>query len=395
MSIRNTLHSYGSVARSLHWATALLILLSWPIGYWAESLPYGSGEELAFKAQMFSVHKTLGVAAFFTGLVRVIWALTQIHPAPVSTEHRVEVWVAGFVHWLLYITLLLVPLSGWIHHAASEGFAPILWPFGQNLPLIEKSLSLAAATAVVHVVLTKVLLVTVILHVAGAMKHAVLDRDGTLGRMLLGRPAGKGIHGAVRGTAVLAVAVALLAVVLPLSLSNEAPLNAAADPVAAQTEGGNWEVTSGQLGIVVAQMGSPVKGSFPTWAAEIQFDPEATTGNRVEVTVDVASLALGSVSAQATGPDFLNAAAHPKAIYAADITKTDTGYLATGTLTLNGASIPLDLPFTLEIEGENANMVGVTRLDRRDFGIGKTYADEASVGFGVDITVELTAKRKG
>lgn len=393
MSIRNTLHSYGSVARALHWATALLILVAWPIGYWAESLPFASGEELAFKAQMFSVHKTLGVAAFFTGLLRVIWALTQVHPAPVSPDHRAEVWVAAFVHWLLYISLLLVPLSGWVHHAASEGFAPILWPFGQDLPLIAKSLDLAHAAGVVHVVLTKVLLVTVILHVAGAMKHAVIDRDGTLGRMLLGRPAGKGIHGAVRGTATLALVLALLAVALPLVWPRDevTPIEA---PVV-QAEGGNWEVASGSLGIRVTQMGSPVEGSFPNWSAEIQFDPEAATGNRVEVTIDTATLALGSVSAQATGPEFLNAPAHPTAIFAADIQSAETGYIAKGTLTLNGVTIALDLPFTLEIEGETANMKGVTRLDRRDFGIGKTYADEGSVGFAVEITVELTANRKG
>jgi hypothetical protein len=52
------------------------------------------------------------------------------------------------------------------------------------------------------------------------------------------------------------------------------------------------------------------------------------------------------------------------------------------------------LPFTLDIEGDLARMQGRLELDRRAFGIGAQYADEATVGFAVSVDVALTARRQ-
>ena len=393
MAARNTPHSYGSVARGLHWLTAGLILVSWPLGQWAMGLPHDTGAALAFKAQVFSIHKTLGIAAFAVGVLRILWALSQPHPAPVKADRRAEVWLAGLVHWALYAALVLVPLSGWIHHAATTGFAPILWPLGQGLPLVPKSAAVAAAAGTAHAIFTKVLLVTVILHVAGALKHALLDRDGTLMRMVAGRPAGSG-GAKPQGAALAGFAVWVVAAGVAWAVVAPQPPEGPAPAPAVQAQAGNWAVQQGTLGLSVRQMGSAVQGSFAGWTAEITFDPAATTGNRVAVTVDLASLTLGSVSAQATGPDFLNAAARPQARFTADIRPDGTGWIADGTLSLNGADVPLALPFTLDIAGTTATMAGTATLDRRDFGIGAKYPDEKTVGFAVDIAVALTAERR-
>lgn len=398
MPIHNTDRSYGGAARALHWLTAALILTTFPLGLWAESLPWGSGEELAFKAQVFSIHKTLGIAAFFTGLVRILWAIVQTVPGPARAARPAEHWLAGLVHWLLYTALILVPLSGWVHHAATEGFAPILWPLGQGLPLVPKAEWLAHATGLVHVVATKVLLGSVVLHVAGALKHAVIDRDGTLSRMVTGRPAGDGTAAHASGVAFAALALwgAVVGSAVALSPAPQAPVQAVAEPAVSNpvVASGNWQVEEGALAISVRQMGSVVKGAFGTWRAAITFDPDRQDGNRVEVVVDTGSLTLGSVSQQAVGPDFLNAAAHPEAVFSADILREGEAWLAQGTLDLNGATVPVALPFTLEIDGDLAQMQGEVRIDRRAFGIGQTYGDEATVGFEVVISVELAARRQ-
>ena len=72
--------------KTFHWLTALLILTLIPLGWYANQLPFDTGAELAFKAQLFSYHKTLGVAAFFVALLRILWALTQPKPAPLHPE---------------------------------------------------------------------------------------------------------------------------------------------------------------------------------------------------------------------------------------------------------------------------------------------------------------------
>ncbi len=397
MSTANTPSSFGSVARVLHWLTALLILTAIPLGLYANSLPFDTSEALAAKAQVFSLHKTLGVAAFFVALARILWAFTQPRPAPLHPERRLETFAAEAVHWALYLSLVAVPLSGWVHHAATTGFAPILWPFGDRLPFVPQSESVSHAASVLHWLFSKLLIASLVLHIAGAVKHAVIDRDATLARMTKGVAAGS--HAAHAVTPALAALVIYLAgAATALSLSPQPqPVEAtpaATEQVAAQAETtGNWQVTTGSLSFVVKQMGSDVSGTFPNWNADITFTTDATD-NHVRVEIDTTSLELGSVTEQARSVDFFDVATHPTAVFEADILPATTGYEAKGTLTLLGLTKPVTLPFTLEITGDTAKMAGTLTLDRREFEMGRSFDDEASVGFNVQVDVELTAQRK-
>jgi polyisoprenoid-binding protein YceI len=291
----------------------------------------------------------------------------------------------------------VVPLSGWVHHAAVTGFAPILWPFGQTLPFVPQSEAVAGAAGAVHWVFTKVLGLAILLHIAGAVKHHVIDRDATLLRMLRGAAAPDQPHPVRKGAAPLVLALAVYAagagIAALLVPDGEALAADAAAPAAATT--GNWAVTEGSLGFTVRQMGAEVSGSFATWTAEIRFDETPVEGKhgRVTVTIDMASLTLGSVTKQALEREFFDVAAHPTATFTADILPDAGGYVAQGTLNLRGVERPVALPFTLTITGDQARMTGAVTLDRRDFGIGQSYGDEASVGFPVVVDVALTAMR--
>ena len=117
--------------------------------------------------------------AFFTALLRILWALTQKRPGLLNADHRLEAFAAETAHWVLYGCMLLVPLTGWIHHGAAEGFAPIWWPFGQSLPFIPKDAQLSAIFGSIHTTLTPVLALTILAHIGGALKHPILDKDHT------------------------------------------------------------------------------------------------------------------------------------------------------------------------------------------------------------------------
>lgn len=399
MSLSNSRQRYGLVARSLHWLTALLILAAIPLGLYANSLPYDTSEALAAKARVFSLHKTIGVAAFLVALARIAWALAQPRPAPLHPDRRAESWLAEVVHWSLYLSLVVVPLSGWVHHAATTGFAPILWPFGDDLPFVPESPALAEAAGAVHWLFTKVLAASILLHVAGALKHALVDRDATLARMLTGREAGADGPRHGRGAPVIAAATfaALTAAALSLPQGADA-IGRAPEASSAATEtataAGNWQVVEGALSFSVRQMGAEVTGTLPAWTADITFDPDRDTGNRVRVSIDTTGLTLGSVTDQAKGVDFFDVATHPTALFEADILRAGDGYEAKGTLTLRGVTVPVDLPFTLTLEGDMARMTGQATLDRRDFGMGTSYGDEETVGFSVVVSVDLTASRR-
>lgn len=395
MPARNTPQSYGSVARGLHWLTALLILAAFPLGMIADALPFDTSEALARKAQVFSIHKTLGVAVFLVALLRILWALTGEKPVPLHPGRRVETFVAEAVHWALYLSLVAVPLSGWVHHAATTGFAPILWPLGQGLPFVPKSETVAELAGAVHWLFTKVLLAALALHVLGALKHAVQDRDATLARMVRGTGAGKPAAAApVLAPALLALAVFAAGAAGAWAIASRVPEAVAETPAAEAPAAGNWTVSEGHLAFAVQQMGQRVEGALPAWTAAIDFDEANGTGT-VAVEIDTTRLTLGSVTDQAKGPEFFDTSSHPSARFTATIAPAGGALEAKGTLALRGVEHPVALPFTLAIEGDTARMEGKLTLDRRDFGMGPSYGDEKTVGFTVDVEVALVAKRGG
>lgn len=407
----NTMARFDSVTRVFHWTTAFLIVAAFALGLVANAWPYDTADQLAVKAWLFSAHKTLGVTIFLVSLGRIGWALTHRHPPPLHPERRLETLAAATVHWALYISLVAVPLTGWIHHAATTGFAPIWWPFGQTLPFVTQDARIEHAASSLHLAFTKLLAAAILLHVAGALKHHLIDRDDTLRRMLPGPfflegnpPRGSGRR--KPAAPVLAVFAFVAAAGLAIAFDrNETPAprveRMAAQVAAAQA--GEWRVVEGALSFTVTQMGSPVTGSFADWSAEIVFDENApgTRHGAVTVVIDIDSLSLGSVTRQAKGADFMNAADHPHARFEADILAAgdgvdgDGGYIAQGTLSLAGAEVPVSLPFGLEIIGDEAHAQGSVTVDRRDFGIGDSHPDDSQVGFSVEIGFTLTATVAG
>ena len=405
MTAANTFQHYGSVAKTFHWLTAILIFAAFPIGLIATDLshqlldPNYTGPEISLNRAvfLFSMHKTLGVTVFFVALARILWAFTQPRPGLLNADNRLEAGLAETVHWLLYGSLVFVPLSGWIHHAATTGYAPIWWPFGQSLFFVPKDAGLSELAGGVHDVLTKVLLISVLLHIVGAVKHHVIDRDATLRRMLPGQsdapvpPAQT--HSIVPPLAALVLAAAALIGGGLAGVYGHGP--EAQSEATLETVTSGWQVQEGTLSITIQQMGKDVTGSFADWTAAIIFEERDTLGpaGSVEVTVAIPSLTLGSVTGQAMGADYFDAETFPTATYTAEILATENGYVAEGMLKIRDAIVPADLPFTLDLEGDTAKMTGQMQVDRLDFGIGQSVGEEKTLGFDVTIDVALTATR--
>ncbi len=397
MAITNSEYTYGGVTKTFHWLTALLIFTAFPLGVIAQNLPFSTDAELAQKAWFFSVHKTVGVMAFLVAVARILWAVTQTKPAALHPERKLETFAAETVHWLLYASLALVPLSGWLHHAATDGFAPILWPLGQSLPLVPKSAAVAEFFAGWHFVLTKVLLVSILLHVAGAIKHVVVDKDQTLARMMPGTTElteyPQSSHQKSPFWAALVIYLVALGGGSAIGLSSHETAEAA-ELEAVESD---WTVTEGTLGISIVQLGSNVAGSFADWTAAISYNPEIEDDlkGKVEVTISIGSLSLGTVTSQAMGPEFFDAEGFPTATFTANLIDADEVHTAAGNLTIKGISVPLTFPYELEINEGVATVSGSVMVDRQDFSIGtSSYQDETSLGFPVTISFELTATQE-
>ena len=397
VGLGNTVDRFGGVAKTLHWLTALLILTMLILGVIASQWPFDTSDALATKGILFSIHKTLGLTTLLVAIIRILWAIIQPRPAPLGSDSKFQHFAAETVHWSLYGMMVMVPLTGWMHHAATSGFAPIWWPFGQTLFFIPQSEVLATVLGKLHLAFNIVLAVSIGLHVAGALKHHVFDRDATLKRMLPGQvalPSGLVKAAFHKGPLLMALVVWATAAgiggVLGLAKNETSQSTVALEEVQS-----DWSVSSGSLSIGVNQFGQSVMGSFADWTAEIEFTETAREGRHGDVTVviSIPSLMLGGITNEALAVDFLNAEGFATATYTGPIKPNDVedGYIVDGTLTLVGQTVPLVLPFDLMLDGATATASGSTSLDRRDYRIGQSYPDESTVGFEVQIMFDLFA----
>ncbi|WP_421852582.1 YceI family protein [Oricola sp.] len=408
MALMNTRLRYGRVAQFLHWVTALLILTLIPLGVVMAELPIGTGEQVALKVWLYSLHKTLGVTVLAVAVLRIVWAAVNPKPVPLHPERRLETFAAETVHWILYAAIILTPVTGLLHHAASTGFAPIWWPFGQDFPFVPKDEFLSVITGFMHWAIAIALAVSLVGHIGGAMKHLVIDKDQTLARMTGGEGVPVSLPQAYPGGHTLSVVAAVIflfgaiaaGMLLGFTEATKHQFTASDPSPAAETASSDdaWSVDhdASTLGIRITQLGSPVDGSFSSWRADIVFDPDNLAAASVEARIDTGSLSVGTVSAQAVGPEFLDSEAFPQAVFAStDFRAAGEGlYEAHGTLTLHGVDQPLVLPFELDIENGTASMRATVTLNRIDFDIGvPAHATEESVGFAVDVNIEILARK--
>ena len=406
MRLGNTRETYGLVHQILHWSVALGIIAMIALGVFMERLPDGTADEVARKVWLYSLHKTVGIALLVLALLRIAWAAAQPHPNLLHGGW--EALAAKTVHWLLYALIVAMPVFGWLHHAALAGYAPIWWPavggfdWG-SLPFVPKSPAVAHFFGTAHWVTGYAIAGLLLLHVGGALKHALVDRDRTLARMVPGlyretgfAPAPKGYTGAslaAAGLAVLAGAGVIAGVYL---LDAPERGGAATVAVAAAPAGeGAWTIDRerSRLAIEVSQLGSPVEGAFNEWSANVVFDPQRPEEARIRAEVAIASLALSDVSERATSAEFLDAAAHPVATFVSDeVVRVGEGFETRGRLTLAGVERPLTIAFTFEEREGRAFVQGEAVLQRLDFGVGEGFADDSSVGRAVKVLLSIEAE---
>lgn len=387
--------SFTTTTKIFHWLTALLILTIIPLGVIAGRLPVETDAQISQKAFLFSIHKTLGIAVFLVALARIAYAITQSKPGPLHPERRIETLLAEVVHWLLYISLVLVPLTGWIHHASAAVAAPVWIPFANSLPFVAKDPTVSDLFGGLHWIWSKIMVASILLHVAGALKHHFVDRDITLKRMWFGATNGPAYpHTPSSLPAAIAAAIYLGVAGLGAFLGIYNHAEAQATTLELQASPTEWTVQDGKIGLTITQFGNRIDGQFSNWTSAIEFDEnEAPVAGNVITTIDISSLALGTLADQAMGADFFNQSTFPKAVFAGDILNENGTYSANGTLTIKGTTVPLTFPITLEIVGNSASMSAQLTTDRSLFGIGATVTDQSNLGNSVDINLNLTATR--
>jgi len=178
---------YSGVSIALHWTIAALIVAQIPLGWRMSELPLGEA-----KFELFQLHKSVGLTILLLSLVRLAWRAT--HPAPPLPDpmRRWEKVFARATHVGFYVVMIATPLGGWVLVSASEFDVPtLLWGaipvphlpgFEAMSPEAKKAVYERVAAG--HGALAWLGVGLLVLHVAGALKHHFINRDGVLQRML-------------------------------------------------------------------------------------------------------------------------------------------------------------------------------------------------------------------
>ena len=385
---------YSTVAILLHWVIAGALLFQIILG----SAMDGPRDGARFA--IYQLHKSLGITILLLTLVRIGWRIAHPPPPLPLTLRAWERRLANLTPRGFYALLLALPFSGWLIVSTSKISVPTRlfglfeWP---HIPVPTAFQSMVHdASAISHGVLVWGTLALVALHVAGALKHHLLDSDAELDRMIPGVKAGRWLE--PRLMVIVAMGVGLFVVASTYPWGDKAPLPPPAPKVRAETpvsapvveatkavdpvpiveapddqpeaKSDEWIVQKGasSLGFATIWSGTAINGGFSNWRAKIKFDPAALATSSVSVTINTGSVTAsdGQVQSALTGSDWFDTGAHSQATFSATSfsAKGRDRFVANGTLTLRGVSQPLLLPFTLKIDGDQAMMRGSATIDR-------------------------------
>ena len=188
MTSLRPLTRYDSVAMSLHWVMALLILLDFAL---AMSFSRFDPGDALYLPSAYDLHMAVGMCVLILSVARVIWRLTHRRP-PLPDMAMPLRWLARASHFLLYAFMVVAPVSGWLvlslRHKATSVFGLFRWAW-PSLPAIAH---MARPERVfwhdhllpLHVRMSYVGMCLVALHVTAALYHHFGRRDAVLIRML-------------------------------------------------------------------------------------------------------------------------------------------------------------------------------------------------------------------
>lgn len=169
---------YTRTAIFLHWLVALGLVGTFILGFYMEDLPLSPN-----KLKLYSWHKWAGMILLLLILVRLTWRITHKAPELPATMGSMAKLAAHAGHWVLYALMLAIPVSGWLMSSA-QGFQ-VVWFGVLPLPdLVPKNAALGELLNDIHVVLNYTLLVAVMGHIAAALQHHFIKKDGVLARIL-------------------------------------------------------------------------------------------------------------------------------------------------------------------------------------------------------------------
>lgn len=164
--------------RYLHWLVALLLALQIPLAWVMVEQRLGPD-----KLANYALHKSLGITLLLLGVARIGAVMSTRRPPLPEALPRAQKVAARSAEGLLFLVLVIMPLTGWLMSSAANFPVSVFGWF--TLPnLVQPDQALFATLQTVHRGLSYLLLLTAGIHIAAALRHYFLLRDNVLYSML-------------------------------------------------------------------------------------------------------------------------------------------------------------------------------------------------------------------
>lgn len=191
---------YSKIAVILHWLIAIGMFAMLGLGWFMSELPKEAPKqssydflnlglytwELAKEASprtfYFGLHKSIGITLLGLIVIRLLWRLTHKAPAMLSSYKHWERKLANGVHHTLYLLMFALPISGVLQAMASK--YGVKWFEITILPGLDNP-AMRKVFHEVHEITVTLIVLVLILHIVGALKHKLIDKDDTMKRMSL------------------------------------------------------------------------------------------------------------------------------------------------------------------------------------------------------------------
>jgi cytochrome b561 len=163
-------------ARILHWLMAILILAMLYVGAGMVSTATARYPEL------LAWHRPLGIAVLILALIRLGVRLTHRPPPLPSDLHPLQAAGAKASHYLLYALMIAMPLIGWAMQSAG-GYPVIMWKGFELPPILPHDIVVYGQLRRAHGLLGYAFFLLILGHLAAALMHAWVRRDGVFESM--------------------------------------------------------------------------------------------------------------------------------------------------------------------------------------------------------------------
>lgn len=169
---------YTRPARIFHWLSAAILLFMLPFGFFMEDITL----EGISRGDLYQLHKALGVSVLALLVLRLSYKMSQKPLALPGATSRLQGILARGVHVLLYLCMLAMPLSGWFMSSAA-GYTTSWFGLVELPMLMEKNKYAAHVFNDIHGILAWIMTGLIGVHIAAALYHHFIQKDGLLKRM--------------------------------------------------------------------------------------------------------------------------------------------------------------------------------------------------------------------